>query len=423
MNVTGIIAEYNPFHNGHAYHLRESRRLTGADYIIVVMSGNFVQRGEPAIIHKYARTEMALRSGADLVLELPVCYATGSAEYFALGSISLLDGLGCVDHLCFGSESGDLTVLRETATILAEEPLSYQEKLKSFLQTGFSYPLARTRALAEFGHSRAVSVLSRPNNTLGVEYIKALLHRKSDITPVTIPRMGADYHDVELHGEFCSASALRSALAGQPDCISQSQCPSFAGMVPDHVSSILKEAWHHIFPVFPKDVSSILHYRLLMASTWEELGLCFDVPEDLARRIFCLRSSYQNYDSFTNLVKTRNITELSVRRALIHILLSLPASEIPKDRSCPYARVLGFRRQAAPLLKEIKEKGHLPLITKPADAPLILNSHDTSDGSQKNMALSMLDRDILASRIYQSAVTGKFSCLLPDDYRQKLIVL
>lgn len=425
MNVTGIIAEYNPFHNGHGYHLKEARRLTGADYLIVVMSGNFVQRGEPAIIHKYARTGTALAEGADLVLELPVCYSSGSAEFFAGGSISLLSGLGCVDHLCFGSESSDLSALMDAAMILKEEPAPYQEALRQFLKAGNSFPLARSKALIRCGHASAASVLSEPNNTLGVEYMKAMLQQKSSISPVTIRRLGSGYHEKGLSGTFCSATALRSVLAESVlDTGNSVLFPDTAAkMIPKSSLSLLREAWNHTFPVLPDDLSAILHYRLLTTSSWEEFSCCFDIPPDLARRIFRLRSSFVDFDSFAELVKTRNTTSLTVRRALLHILLNLPSSEIPRDRSCPYAKVLGFRKEAAPLLKKITEKGHLPLILRPADAPDILHSFYSSDEKTRTLSLAMFKRDIFASRIYNSLVTARYGTQIPDDYRQKLILM
>ena len=193
MRVNGIISEYNPFHNGHKYLLTESKKATSADYTVIVMSGNFVQRGAPALINKYKRAEMALQNGADLVLELPKYYATASAEYFAMGGISLLDKLGVVTNLSFGSECGDLAVLEKIARILVEEPNDYTILLRENLKKGQSYPTARTNALleynADFGEYK--DVLSSPNNILGIEYLKALLKRKSSIQPYTLLRTGA----------------------------------------------------------------------------------------------------------------------------------------------------------------------------------------------------------------------------------------
>lgn len=190
MKVVGLIAEYNPFHNGHSYHIEMAKKLTGADYVVVVMSGDFVQRGTPAMIQKHARAKMALLGGADLVLELPVSYATATAEVFAYGGVKILDSFGVVDHICFGSECGNADLLMEIARILADEPEWYSATLKEHLKNGMSYPAARAAALPDYQE-----ILSEPNNILGIEYCKALLKLNSNITPVTITRQGAGYHD------------------------------------------------------------------------------------------------------------------------------------------------------------------------------------------------------------------------------------
>jgi predicted nucleotidyltransferase len=214
MLVNGIIAEYNPFHNGHQYHMNVAKEHTGADYTIVVMSGNFVQRGAPALLDKFKRAEMALRGGADLVLELPAYYAASSAEYFATGAVAILDKLGVVNHLCFGSECGDTETLKQIAAILSQEPDEYVELLRDYMREGMSYPAARTTALLQYApsFSKYRDVFSSPNNILGIEYIKALLRRNSAITPVTTLRVGSDYHDIRLGIHQSSARAIREAL-------------------------------------------------------------------------------------------------------------------------------------------------------------------------------------------------------------------
>ena len=215
MIVNGIVAEYNPFHNGHKYQLEESRRLTGADYTVIILSGNFVQRGTPALINKHLRTEMALKNGADLVIELPAIYATSSAEFFAMGAVSLLDQLKVVTNLCFGSECGDISLLNRIATILVQEPDDFSAKLKQLLCQGYSYPSARSEALMHYMPSLADSnnIFRSPNNILGIEYLKALLRRKSPIAPVTVRRIGADYHDpLPDSTGYCSALAIRQSV-------------------------------------------------------------------------------------------------------------------------------------------------------------------------------------------------------------------
>ena len=216
MRIVGIIAEYNPFHNGHQYHIEKSLELTGADAAVVVMSGNFIQRGAPAIMPKHSRAKMALKNGASLVIELPVPYATGSAEYFAYGAVSLLDDFGCVDALCFGSECGNLNLLKTLAKILVKEPAEYKELLSCYLKQGNSFPLARQYAMRDYLHSDQVNdILAEPNNILGIEYLKALYRLNSTIEPYTIQRVSSHYHDQELQESYSSASAIRNVIKSE----------------------------------------------------------------------------------------------------------------------------------------------------------------------------------------------------------------
>ena len=213
MKIVGIIAEYNPFHNGHQYHIEEALKITGADAAIVVMSGDFVQRGAPAIMPKHLRAKMALNGGASLVLELPVPYATGSAEYFAYGAVSLLDQLGCVDAICFGSECGNISELAELSKLLVEEPDEYKAYLSSYLKVGHSFPLARQLAVHDYLKSEtADELLAKPNNILGIEYLKALYRLNSDMQAYTIQRISSNYHDQDLQENYSSASAIRNEL-------------------------------------------------------------------------------------------------------------------------------------------------------------------------------------------------------------------
>ena len=207
MRVVGIITEYNPFHNGHKYHIERAKKITGADYVIAVMSGNFVQRGHPSIIDKYARSMMALSNGVDIILELPVCYATSSAEFFALGAVTLLDRLGIVDYICFGSESGDIKVLKKLARLFNNPGEDFQVNIFSYLKEGLSYPAARAKAAAQLlspndissSNPSLIDAISEPNNILGIEYIKALDKINSSMTPITISRKDAHYHDKNIN--------------------------------------------------------------------------------------------------------------------------------------------------------------------------------------------------------------------------------
>lgn len=214
MNITAIISEYNPLHKGHLYHIETARKETNADFMIAIMSGNFVQRGTPAIVDKYIRAEAALKSGIDLVLELPVMYATASAEYFALGGVSLADTLGCVTHLSFGSECGNAEKMMETATLLLDEPEEMKAPLKEALKEGLSFPAARAKAVKTIRPELA-DILEEPNNILGIEYCKAILKRKSRIQPHTICRRGQGYHSETTDESFASATGIRK-LWGNP---------------------------------------------------------------------------------------------------------------------------------------------------------------------------------------------------------------
>ena len=384
MKVTGIIAEYNPFHQGHAYHLSRARELTGADRVLVVMGGNFMQRGEPAIIDKYTRTEMALRNGADLVLELPAASATGSAEYFAEGAVELLDASGVVNELCFGSELGELEPLEKAAELLLEEPEDYQELLRAELKKGKTFPEARETALSAFLPKQ--SLLASPNNILAIEYIKALKRRKSSIRPLTIQRLGS-YHGEDgqpagaphtvsgnLPESFASASTIRCQLHTlEKQIVTSCEQPAFGSLMtalakelPPSSFGLLKDVLLADRLVQAEDFSLPLHYRLMQAKEPLEFSVYLDVSEELSRRIYSLRQEFTGWNAFLDLVRTRQYTRSRVSRALLHILLDIRQEEVLPPT---HLRVLGFRREASDLLSEIKKKSRLPLITKAAGHP------------------------------------------------------
>lgn len=390
MNVNGIIAEYNPFHNGHLYQLNHSLKQTNADYTIIAMSGNFMQRGAPAIIDKHKRARMALKNGADLVLELPICYAASSAEFFATGAVTLFDKLGITTNLCFGSECGDITILKEIAEILLTEPEEYTEVLRLFLRQGLSYPTARTQALLHYSPklSEFKQELSNPNNILGIEYIKALLRRNSSITPVTTMRVGSDYHDKNLETSKSSALAIREAL------FSGKELSFLSAQMPESSYKILEEALKETPPLSTNDFSSILHYKLLMEA---ESGFTkyLDVTSDLSDRIRKTLYKYTSYQSFCELLKSKDMTYTRISRCLLHILLDIKKSDLDTYREMdyiPYARVLGFKKSATPLLSAIKKNASIPLVTKLADATNILSPD----------AYQMLQQELKQNSIYES---------------------
>lgn len=412
MNVCGIIAEYNPFHSGHQFHLDNAVKQTNADYTIVVMSGEFVQRGTPAIMDKYARAEAALCCGADLVLQLPTYYAAGSAEFFSSGAVSLLDKLGVVTHLCFGSECGDTGLLSKLANIYVHEPQEFQDSLRVKLKSGLSFPVARAAALLEVypEFSASLSVLSSPNNILGIEYIKALLKRGSSIEPLTITRSGAGYHDRELDSSFSSATAIRHAIENgiSPEHL-QTQ-------IPTEVTTVYDRYFADSKPVFLDDFSGLLYYKLLLEQN-AGYASYMDVSEDLSDRIRKNLYQFTSFSDFCNLLKTKEITYSRICRCLLHILLNIKKDTLYKYVHeldyVPYARILGFRKSATPLLGEISRKASIPLISKLANADKIL----------EGAALDMLKEDIRIRDIYNSVRSRKSKSPTPNEYSTPIVII
>ena len=413
MQVNGIIAEYNPFHNGHTYQLNMAKQQTDADYTIIAMSGNFVQRGTPALLDKYIRAQMALQNGADLVLELPSCYSCSSAEYFATGAVALLDRLGVVNHLCFGSECGETGILIRIATLLNEEPPIYVNTLKRCLKEGCSYPVARTMALIQCDPSLGDfhDVLSSPNNILGIEYIRALLRRKSTILPVTTRRAGSDYHDIRLGLHQSSAKAIRQAIYEEKeiDCLREH--------MPENAFDLMSGVVNHTRPLHPNDISSVLHYKLLYEHNKGNGYTRFlDVSQELSDRISKNLLNFQDFESFASLLKTKDMTYTRISRCLLHILLDIETKEVHSYTQfdyIPYARVLGFRKESAALLTAIKANSSIPLITKLADAEQILDAP----------AYAMLDRELRINEIYQSIAALRTKTPMVSEFSRPIVIM
>ena len=400
MRVVGLITEYNPFHNGHKYHIAKAKELANADYAIVVMSGNFVQRGAPAIMPKHLRSEASLKSGADLVIELPVCYATGTAEQFAYGALSLLEKLGCVDAICFGSECGDIESLKSLAKILCDEPAEYKENLQFNLRSGMSFPLARQKAIqAVCDSSHLTELLEQPNNILGIEYLKALYRLGSNIEPLTIRREASHYHDTELQEQFSSASALRGT-------ISDGNFAQLYGQIPSECMLSLEDGYEVRYPVYANDFSLLLKYKLLNETSMSLVEYA-DGSEELANRIINRLNDYVSFEQFCELLKTKEITYTRISRALIHILLGVKKND---DYEIEYARMLGFRKDSSDLLAYIKRTSSLPLISKltPCD--------DLSKNTKK-----MLSIDMFASNLYESVVTNKYKTPFINELQHAII--
>ncbi|MEZ3485876.1 MAG: nucleotidyltransferase [Lachnospiraceae bacterium] len=427
MKIVGLITEYNPFHNGHLYHIEQAKDITGADAVIVVMSGNYVQRGAPAIMPKHLRAAVALEAGVDVILELPVFYAAGSAEYFAAGAVSLFEQLGCVDAICFGSECGDYRILDKLAHILADEPEEYRTFLQEALKNGMSYPRARQRALSEYLRDDSLDmILTQPNNILGIEYIKALYQKKSPIRSYTIKRMVSAYHDNHLTGSYSSASAIRKLL----DYASQSISTEKDGMFDEPVMSevltrledqvplacirMLEDTHRTRYPIYANDFSLLLKYRLLR-ETRESLTRYMDISGDLANRILNCINDFITFDQFCDLLKTRDTTYTRLGRCLFHILLNITKEDMAACREngyCQYARILGFRKDARKVLSHIKSHSNVPLITKL-----------TKDGELSRTGRILLEHDVFASNLYESVITDKFKMPFINEYQHQILRL
>ena len=436
MKTAGIIAEYNPFHKGHEYQIRYTKEKLKADYVIVAMSGDYVQRGTPALISKHARAEMALRCGADLVLEMPVSVSTASAEAFAMGGVSLLDSLGVVDMLCFGSESGEISALRELAEILVEEPEEYKKLLKSFLSEGLTFPAARSQALTEYFKNprnfngddfdgvltpllnEVTQILNTPNNILGIEYCKALLRLNSRIRPVTIRREGMGYHETTVpEGDsaipspdlqsptdfFASATAIRNLiLQDSPDP------DSLASQIPEQAFPVFQKAVNSGEFLTENSLDSILSYCLMKENT-KSLSSYMDVSEDLARRIINQQNLLLSFSQSVSVLKTRELTQTRIQRALLHIILNIHT--VPTQ--IPFARVLGFRRESSELLSQIKQHSTIPLITKLADAQKLLDS----EGNQ------IISETVFSSNLYEKLLCLKTGRKFCHESQKQLIII
>ena len=423
MKVAAIIAEYNPFHQGHSYQISETRRITGADYVLVIMSGNFVQRGAPAICNKYVRTKMALLGGADAVIELPSLYAVSSAEYFAQGAVTLLENLQTVDFLSFGSECGDLSRLAAVASRLVSEDSAYQSALSSFLRKGCSFPEARAKALTSLDENNA-ELLASPNNILGIEYCKSLLASHSQIRPFTVKRSGSDYHDSALanpEGDFSSASAIRRAACASFSC---DKSDASEGIDFESIKAHMPSACFAPFqaeilsasPITEDDFSSLLHYKLL-----SEMGNGFseylDCTPDLSDKICSNLPSYIGFSDFCEKLKSKDVTYTRLSRVLLHILLGIKTPDTyltpftQRALYVPYARLLGFREGASALLKKIKQKSRIPLLSKLADAETLL----TKEG------YAFLKQDLFCASVYEAAVCAKKRGTALNEFRQSPI--
>lgn len=411
MKTLGIIVEYNPLHNGHVYHIQQSRAATGADAVVAVMSGNFLQRGEPAVVSKWARAEMALSAGVDLVIELPAAYASQPAEWFAFGAVSALDATGVVDTLCFGSESGELAWLEQLAEELSHESESFRVALKAELKNGISYPEAYSIAAAKHssrnsadGESAPSDQLHEPNNALGLHYLIALRRLNSRIVPATIHRQKAGYHDTRIRDHaVASATAIRKMLFDRES----GGLHAAAAYMPEDTLRILEREWkkgrgpmsweHYAQPLLTKLLSLAPH----------ELAEYYEVSEGLEHRIASSLPSLtltpgRTVQELLQALKTKRYTLTKLQRMLLRILLGHRKSDYTRSilsQGVKYLRVLGFNQTGQLLLKQMKKNASVPVLLKATRA----NRH-------------LLDTDLRAAAVYSAAFPQTSSHDIFQDY-------
>lgn len=407
MKTVGIIAEYNPFHNGHRYQIQEAKRITGADFVIVLMSGNFVQRGTPAIIDKYTRTSMALEGGADMVLELPAFYATSSAEAFAHGAISIFHKLGFIDTLCFGCETPDLSLLNAIADLLLLEPEEYKENLTTYQKQGFSYPAARQKALIayfeqypnrKFSAEQWINSIEQPNNILGITYIQTLKYLNSPILPIPIQRTGNTFHSTNINGSLASATAIRK------ECMSGKDLQALESVVPSQVLSALYSQFQKTFPITEDDFSSLLYYKLQSESDYTKYA---DITKDFSNKLQKRFSFCQSFTKLTEQLKTKDLVYTRICRNLLHILLGITKTE-PKWEP-EYVRLLGLKKSSSTLLKRTEA---ISVITKVANARKQLSED----------AFSYFQKDIRISHLYNHICHEKYGYCCKSEYEQSPII-
>jgi predicted nucleotidyltransferase len=370
MRTVGLVVEYNPFHNGHLYHLQQSKKITGAEAAVAVMSGHFLQRGEPALADKWARTEMALRAGCDLVLELPCAYSSQPAQWFAYGAVSILHATGIVDALCFGSESGDMEALLEAANVLADEPEALARQLQNYLRQGLPYPSAYTAAAKSLLHERGIAryafSLEQPNHTLGLHYLIALRQLGSPIVPYTVRREKSGYNQADItDAAIASATALRRQLA------ETGSWAQIAPYVPGFTLEILqREAALGRAPIVWECFARPLFHELLRCGP-EELARYAEVTEGLEYRIRRAAMSLSDWHVSTllNQLKTKRYTLTKLQRVLTRILLGHTKDQLSRERlaaGVEYIRVLGFTERGRKLLREMRKKAAVPVVLSAA---------------------------------------------------------
>lgn len=386
--VLGIIAEYNPFHNGHLFHLEESKKQTGSTYTVAIMSGNFAQRGNTSIIDKWSKAEIALHCGVDLVVELPVLYSISSAENFADGAIKILDALKVVDYISFGAETNDISILQPLADVLYHEPKAYKTMLSHELKKGLSFPKARENAVLMYLNDirKYANVLSSPNNILGIEYLKALRKYRSSIQPIAIHRATTGYNDLTYTSNMASSTAIRNIIKNNGFDILRNLIPA-----PSYSILVNNIKQGHIVPDLSTFEKQIIYNLRKMDIT--EISNLPDVSEGLEFALKNAANSCNTLNEFLNIISSKRYTSTRIQRILLYSLLGITKKDMELSKKIvPYIRVLATNKRGKFLISEIlKANPKLEIVTS---VKRYLDSNPN-----KNYQL-MLDKDIWATNVY-----------------------
>ena len=414
--VTGIIAEYNPFHNGHKLQIDYAKNTLKSDYIVVALSPDFTQRGEIAILSKYERAKIALSLGVDLVVQIPINSATDSSSGYSYGGIKMLDSLGIVDTLLFSVEDDDINLLTRIADIELNEVKLYSDTINDNMRSGMSYPSAREKAIMhlmpDVNFAILQSVLKQPNNILAIEYLKSLKLLKSDITPICMKRLFVSYHDTVISNRIASATAVRNAIC-------DNDFDSIRTVVPDLAFTIYKEMQNNNMFLHPDDVSQMLGYKLIEG----DLSKYKDCNDELCNKIENALSSYTGFTQFRGMLKSKDITETRLSRVLCHILLNITDDLYFEENGkiypyTPYVYILGFNDRGAELMNSVKNKCKLPYFTSYNDA---LSYDFCSSSIDVDKCKAVLDIDMNATKVANVIFAGKTSFQVTPELSRKFL--
>lgn len=402
MKTVGIVVEYNPLHNGHQYHFTEAKKITESDAVVAVMSGNWLQRGEPAIVNKWARTRMALEMGVDLVIEMPFTYSTQNAELFAFGAVAALDATGIVDSLCFGSESGELDWMRLLAETLSNEPESFQQALHKYLSQGISYPRAYGQAIQEtIATTRSFpNAVNQPNNILGLNYLMALFRLRSAIKPFTITRHKAGYHQQEISDQsIASATAIRKRIFEDQSLV------GLKPYVPLYTLQQLEREWSEGRGPISFESFAVPLFHMIHTQSVSQLSDIYECNEGLEHRLIQSVRKATSVEELIQMMKTKRYTWNRIQRLLLHVLFRRTVADMKQLNPWQgprYIRVLGFSTSGQKLLHQMtRSKAKIPVIT-----------------NVKREPDPMLAWDIRAAQVYILAFKDSADREQYDEYRQ-----